>query len=218
MLTKETFLIVSHVSLWLCVLLTVAVLYYLARHVAFLYMRLGPLGARMMDSGPPIAEQAPQKSVVDANGTSVALSGTRSRLQLLLFISPGCKTCHDLAPSVRRLANASRRDLDFAIVASGARDHNLRFIKEYDLSSVTYIINDQIGLDYGIIITPYALLLDTNGRVVTKGLVNNIAHLESILNAHDVGVSSLEKLFRDQVDAELSVGSASHKKGAANVL
>jgi hypothetical protein len=39
---------------------------------------------------------------------------------------------------------------------------------------------------------PYAVLMDADGVVLSKGLVNSREHLESLIIAHEMGVKSVQ--------------------------
>ncbi len=39
---------------------------------------------------------------------------------------------------------------------------------------------------------PYAVLLDAEGTILSKGLVNSREHLESLIVAHELGIATVQ--------------------------
>jgi methylamine dehydrogenase accessory protein MauD len=52
-----------------------------------------------------------------------------------------------------------------------------------------------VGMGYGVGKLPYAVLVDGEGTVRAKGLVNSREHLESLLAAQEAGVASLQEFL-----------------------
>ena len=50
-----------------------------------------------------------------------------------------------------------------------------------------------MGLAFRVSRLPFAVLIGADGIVKAKGLVNNREQLESLLNAQDLGVASVQK-------------------------
>jgi len=46
---------------------------------------------------------------------------------------------------------------------------------------------------------PYAVLIDERGVIRAKGLVNSREHLESLFNAKELGVGTVQDYIRDRV-------------------
>ena len=50
----------------------------------------------------------------------------------------------------------------------------------------------ELGLRYHVSKLPYAVLMDAQGRIRAKGLVNSREQLESLFTAMELGVSSVQ--------------------------
>ena len=54
------------------------------------------------------------------------------------------------------------------------------------------VLSSELGRTYGVSKLPYAVLIDEEGRIRAKGLVNTREHLESIIQAKQMGVASIQ--------------------------
>ncbi|MFI2591796.1 methylamine utilization protein, partial [Rhodococcus erythropolis] len=107
-----TFLLVATVILVIAVAVLFLMVLALAREIGRVQVRLGPLGARMMDTGPKVEQVGPSfAGLIDQEGRTVGVGGHRDKPQLLLFTAPSCSTCKSLLPGVRAMARAES-DLD----------------------------------------------------------------------------------------------------------
>ena len=69
-------------------------------------------------------------------------------------------------------------------------------ITEHGLEDAIYVVGPEIGMTYQIGKLPYAVLIDADGVLRAKGLVNNREHLESLFEAQAMGVGSLQEYMR----------------------
>src|ERR671919_441117 len=98
---------VSYVLLWLLVVMLCVIVVALARQIGTLHLRLGPRGALEIDSeGPPLGEPLPFVDARGADGASLVLGGP-GRRRLVLFSSPTCIVCREVAPAVPAAAGAA---------------------------------------------------------------------------------------------------------------
>lgn len=167
--------------------LVVLILVYLAiltRQVALLHLRLQPTGARITDIGPRIGSQLDPLETTDIHGTRVQLVGD-GRARLLLFVSPTCHVCQDLMPAVRAIAKSYRRgnaSFDVALITKSEDDEaNRQFVRTHGLSQLPYVMSAPLAESFQVSGSPYAVVVDADGFVTVKGIVNNVEHLESLL-------------------------------------
>ncbi|MDX6739543.1 hypothetical protein [Actinocorallia sp. A-T 12471] len=167
----------------------------LAREVGRIQVRLGPLGARMLDTGPRVGQEGPAFSgLVDHLNRSTDVGGRRDRPQLVLFTSPTCSTCKSLLPGVLAMARAEK-DLDVVLVSDGSPQEHERFLAGTQLGPhVAYLDAAEVGIAYQVGTTPYGIALDAHGVVRAKGLCNTMQQVESLINALEAGVSSVQEL------------------------
>jgi methylamine dehydrogenase accessory protein MauD len=190
-----TVLIVSTACLWIITILLTAVVFYLARQLSLLFVRVGPVGARALSAGPEIGDRPVRFELTTLDGVLINIPGQRRvKSTLVIFVSPQCPTCDALAPNLRTLARETD-SLALVVVAQGDAHLNKGFIRRHKLEGLSYGIDNDIAVRYGITIFPYAVLLNQDGHVLSKGLVNNMAHLESLLNVADTGLQSLADLI-----------------------
>jgi methylamine dehydrogenase accessory protein MauD len=178
---------------WIALLLLSAVVWTLARNVGMLHTRLGRGGARMSNRGPDLGVVVPKIVVKVLSGRDVIIGGPTDKRTLLLFLSPGCTTCGDIAPALLSIWKSERATMSLILVGRGDELINNDFVERHGLGVIPYVVSTEVHRIYEISGTPYALFLDAKGAVFTKGTVNHLAHLESLLNASDAGTPSLEE-------------------------
>jgi methylamine dehydrogenase accessory protein MauD len=188
-------LIVSNLVLWVLVLALAAVVLALTRQIGVLHERVAPAGALAADRGPRVGDAAPRLEVEDWNGLRRAHGGpdAEGRGTLLFFLSPSCPVCKTLLPVVRSVLRAEGRRLHLVLASDGPRAEHEAFVREHGLAAEVYVLSTQLGLAYRVAKLPYAVLLDGAGTIRAKGLVNTREHLESLFEAMERGVGSLQE-------------------------
>jgi methylamine dehydrogenase accessory protein MauD len=207
-------LAVSQVVLWLVVLALGTAVFALARQIGVLHERVAPLGALMTDRAADVGDVAPRFEVTDLAGRKVQVGGERGagRNQLLLFVSPACPMCKKLLPVARSFVRSEQGKLDLVLVGDGDREEHLAMAREHKLEAVPLLLAPVVGMTYGIGKLPYAVLVDHEGVLRAKGLVNSREHLESLLAAQEAGVASLQEFLmkRQSVPAVRPDGHSVH--------
>ncbi|MBM4525725.1 redoxin domain-containing protein [Rhodococcus hoagii] len=191
----NTFLLIAVVVLAVSVAVLFLMVLALAREIGRVQVRLGPLGARMMDTGPKVEQVAPSfRGLTDHLGRTVGVGGHRDKTQLLLFTAPTCSTCKSLLPGLRAMAKAER-DLEIVIVSDGTPEEHAQFLAGSGIGSeLSYVDGRDVGIAYQVGTTPYGVILDEHGKIRSKGLCNHMAQVESLLNALESGTPSLQHL------------------------
>jgi methylamine dehydrogenase accessory protein MauD len=187
-------LYVSTVLLWLAVGVLALLVLALARQVGVLHERVAPLGALMLDQGPKVGERAPIFEVKDLFGRPTRLGGLRGRPLLLLFVSSTCPVCKKILPIALRLAR--EENLDLALIGD-EREEDLRRLAQ-GLAEVQVLNAPEVGQVYKVGKIPYAVLIDPEGVIRAKGLVNNREHLESLMEAYRLGMASIQDYLRKE--------------------
>lgn len=186
-------LTVSVVLLWLAVIVLALLLWALSRQVGVLFERVAPMGALMTDNGPVVGAPSPTLALTSLQGQAVTIGGTAARPRLVFFLSPSCPVCKKLLPMLKSLAHDERRSLDVVLASDGEVTEHQAFVRAQGLQALPYVLSQELGLSYRVARLPYAVLLDTGGRVAAKGLVNSREQLDSLLNAHDLGMPSIQQ-------------------------
>jgi len=175
-------LILSTVALWIVVAVEAMAILVLVRQLGLLYRRIPPVGARMDANGPGIGDLVPPMIVTDLAETRIEVGGTRGTRQLVVFVAPNCTDCADLAPALRSVWRSDRKETGLIVISiDGDPDANRAFVANNGLGRIPFALSPRAGIVYGVSSTPYALLVDADGRLMQKGVVNHLEHLESLL-------------------------------------
>ena len=183
--------LISYAALWLVVALLSVLVILLARQMGLIYRRLGSAPARMENDGPAIGESVPEMTVQTLDGETKIIGGSNLISRLLVFVSVGCPACNLVAPAVRAVSKKERSALETLIVSISADERAVRdFVKRNKLLEVPCIVSNELAKRYEIHGPPYGVLLDRDGVVRAKGLINNLDHIESLINAAEIGYAS----------------------------
>ena len=183
----------------LLITLGLAVLVFaLARQIGVLHERIAPMGAMTSDHGPAVGEPAPPLSMVTLAGGRIEIGGPRATLRsrLLLFVSPLCPVCKKLLPIARSFATAERVEL--VLVGDGEPAEQRAMIEQFQLQQLPYINSPQVGMAFQVGKLPYAVLIDAQGVIRAKGLVNHREHLESLMVAEETGFGTIQAYLAAQ--------------------
>jgi methylamine dehydrogenase accessory protein MauD len=193
-------LIVSNVLLWIAVMVLAGVVLALMRQIGVLHERVAPAGALLGDGGPRVGEPAPVLRLTDWSGETRMVGGAEAdgARSLLLFVSPTCPVCKTILSIVASMARSEKFRL--LLASDGPRAEHEAFVREYGLASYPYFLSAELGLAYQVAKLPYAVLIDADGIVRGKGLVNTREHLESLFTAHEQGVASLQEYLRREAE------------------
>jgi methylamine dehydrogenase accessory protein MauD len=185
-------LVVAVVLLWVLAIVLAIVVFALARQVGVLYERIAPMGALMTDSGPKVGDAVQPFDLAALDGRRIALGPAQARAKLVFFLSPTCPVCKKLLPIVKSIGRTERGWLDVMLASDGDPQAHRAFVAERDLGEFPYVVSTDLGLAFRVSRLPYAVLIDEAGVVKAKGLVNNREQLESLFNARDLGVASVQ--------------------------
>jgi methylamine dehydrogenase accessory protein MauD len=192
-----TALAVSNIVLWVLVLVLSAVVLALTRQLGVLHERIAPAGALMLNRGLNVGEAAPVLEVAALDGRAIKVGSVRAdgRSTLLLFVSPSCPVCKTLLPAVRSSRRDERSWLDVILASDGDLAEQREFVRLQALENIPYVVSAALGLAYQVSRLPFAALLDEQGVLRARGLVNSREHLESLFEAKRLGVASLQEYF-----------------------
>lgn len=163
----------------------------LARQIGVLHTRLAPAGALMTTAGPKIGQASPKLSLNDIGGQPVGIGGNRGKAQLIFFVSPTCPICKDLVPVAKSLARQEDLDLLFASDGGELVRHE-QYRKDCKLTEYPYLVSMELGMKFEVGKLPYAVLIDGDGILRSKGLVNSREHLESLVESMRSGYESIQ--------------------------
>jgi methylamine dehydrogenase accessory protein MauD len=189
-------MIVSQVLLWIVLAGLAVTVLALARQVGVLHERLAPMGALANDRGPEVGDAAPRFTLTSFSGAAVSIGGRldRGTARMLFFVSPGCPICKKLLPVTKSFARSER--LDIVYIGDGDQGEQRAMVDRHELDPARYVSAAEVGLSFKVGKLPYAILLDHEGTIVAKGLVNSREHLESLIVAKETGFASIQSYLR----------------------
>jgi methylamine dehydrogenase accessory protein MauD len=190
-------LIVSNLLLWVLVIGLGLTVLALARQVGVLYERIAPAGALMISQGPEVGDIAPEFDLETLDGEMLTIGGVpaSNKSTLLFFLSPNCPVCNTLIPVLKSIRRKESKWLDIILASDGEPEQQRAFVARKELSGFPYVLSTQLGMTYQIAKLPFAVLLDENGVLRAKGLTNNREHLESLFEAMEQGVASIQEFM-----------------------
>ncbi len=191
-------LFISQAVLWVLVLVMAGLQLALLRQIGVLHERIAPMGALTIDKGPKEGEAAPQFDLIDLGRRAVKLGGQnpRGKSTLVFVLSPTCPVCKKMLPILRAMAASEARWLEIVLASDGEREEHERFVAKQDLGAFPYVLSQDLGMTYRVGKLPYAVLIDEAGVIRAKGLINTREHLESLIEAKEMGVASIQEYLQ----------------------
>jgi hypothetical protein len=159
----------GYAALWALVLFQTLVLLGLLR---------GMPGGRL-----PLGTLAPDFSAVEAHsGRTMRLAELAGRRSILLFLSPGCRNCANLAAAIHGIYHKAEGRL--VLVCQGSRQECVAFLATHDPGRRLPLLLDPelvISFQFRIAGAPAAVLLDDELRIRSYGSPQRSEELEEIV-------------------------------------
>jgi methylamine dehydrogenase accessory protein MauD len=178
-----TVLLISSAALWLVSLLLGFLLLGTLQNLALLRWRLEQLEAttprRIGRDGLKCGKKAPDFTLPSAAGAEVSLHDFAGRRVLLVFTQSGCSPCHAIVPELHRLGD----EVTVLVVNNGAAEKTQQWATEVN-ARFPVLMQDGFSVSrrYEAFATPFAFLIDEQGVIRSKGIVNNRQHLGFVLS------------------------------------
>jgi methylamine dehydrogenase accessory protein MauD len=187
-------LLISNILLWILVVVLALVVLALVRQVGVLHERITPVGALMLAKGLKVGELAPSIPLEPLGGGALTIGGKRAdgRSLLVMFISPTCPVCKVLLPVLKSSRKSESGWLDIVLASDGDLADQRAFVAEQGLEAFSYVVSSPLGVSYQISRLPYAVILDNDGILRARGIINSREHLESLFEAKRLGVASMQ--------------------------
>jgi methylamine dehydrogenase accessory protein MauD len=179
----ETFLVVSNIALWGAVIVQVVFILALFRYVGLLLNRIPR-------QGPPLGQGAPRREVLDIEGEKHVVGAPSHWHQVLIFTSPHCPWCEQMAPHLAPFRASLGPDYDLLLVladqmsAGDARSYAQRVGGH---ATLKVAVASELFESYAIPGTPYGLLIDKEGIVRSKGTMNTLTDLQTLVRIQPQG-------------------------------
>ncbi|MDE2817233.1 MAG: redoxin domain-containing protein [Chloroflexota bacterium] len=113
---------------------------------------------------------------------------------LVLFVHPTCPPCKEFFTSLNgEVEQIAKQGVRMVLVSGGSREQNREMVEEYKLSCPLVIQQEHEIADlYGSSWTPFGFVVDEEGNVAGKGVVNDV-HVLGELLARDATVGGSPK-------------------------
>jgi len=187
-------LALSNLVLWLLVGALALVVLALTRQIGVLHERISPVGALMLAKGLKVGEQAPRVAVTDLNTQPLVIGEARADglSTLVLFVSPTCPVCKALIPLIKSAKRAEQAWVEIVLASDGEVTEQRAYMSSQELHEFRYVVSAPLGISYQVSRLPFAALIDADGVLRARGLINSREHLESLFEAKRLGVASLQ--------------------------
>ncbi|PCI40378.1 MAG: hypothetical protein COB53_01235 [Elusimicrobia bacterium] len=125
--------------------------------------------------GPLVGSRAPDFSLTDLGGRTTHLSKLRGKIVLLDFWATWCVSCADEVPELKALYSEYKgQGLSLLAISvdEGGPEIVARFAAEFELPYPVLFIDDDTMDNYRIFGLPTKFLIDEDGKVFRKYMVN----------------------------------------------
>jgi methylamine dehydrogenase accessory protein MauD len=197
-------LVISQIALWVLLLVMAALQLALLRQIGVIHERIAPMGALTLDRGPKEGETSPLFDLIDLRKRRVKIGGANAsgKSSLVFFLSPSCPVCKKMLPILKSSARTESNWLEILFASDGEPAEHERFVNAQGLGAFPYILSQELGMTYRVGKLPYAVLIDETGVVRAKGLINTREHLESLIQAKEMGVASIQEYLHKHTGSD----------------
>ena len=186
----DSLLIISSVVLWVAVAGLSALVFALTRQVGVLYRRIAPAGALMVNQQLNVGDPAPPFTLGTLAGSTTEIGSGGE--QLVFFLAPDCPISRSLLPVLKSVQRAEG-SIEIVLASDGEdRSAHQAFVAEQRLHDFPYVVSEDLGRSYGVSKIPYAVLIEEGARIAAMGIVNSREHLESLFEAKERKVGSIQ--------------------------
>ena len=125
----------------------------------------------------PLGSPAPAVPLTSLGGEVVTLESLRAagRPLLLIFSDPGCGPCQAMLPEVEHWQRDHAAVVTLALVSSGSADANRERLRDRPLPPIVLQQDREVADAFGLIGTPGAVLIDSDGSVGSLPVVGEAA-------------------------------------------
>jgi thiol-disulfide isomerase/thioredoxin len=177
---------ISYAVLWVVVAVQGFAFLEAIRHIGLLRERLGPYqGAGIVPSKIDMGSPLPELTALTAAGDEAAWADyLHAPLGLVLFLSPHCVTCRDVAEGLPALAGELDGEASVVTIIEGPAEEVRAFVRETELPPRLVAIDEagatskRLGMQW----TPAALSIRGGDTLGTAAVVNDIYQVDSFVS------------------------------------
>jgi len=111
----------------------------------------------------------------------------------LMFVSPSCPVCKALLPVLKSSRKSEKSWLEIILASDGDLPSQKEFVAAQELDVFPFVVSSSLGMAYQVSRLPFAALIDGDGVLRARGLINSREHLESLFEAKRLGVASMQE-------------------------
>jgi methylamine dehydrogenase accessory protein MauD len=206
----DNLLIISNVVLWVAIAGLSVLVFALTRQVGVLYQRVAPAGALMVNQQLSVGDPAPPFALESLGRATVEIGAPRE--QLLFFLAPDCPISRSLLPVLKSVQRAEG-SVEIVLASDGGElaEHQL-YVTEQSLQDFPYVLSEELGRSYGVGKIPYAVLINDDARIASMGIVNSREHLESLFEAKERKVGSIQDFLEQDAATGVKMFEAEHER------
>lgn len=184
----EGWWLVSYVVNWVLLIALGIFCIAILRQLGLLYVRLGgSLGALQTADGPELGALLPVTNVHDSFGVVRSLLPEAGHHKLLVFMSPTCEICDPMVPHMPAFSRSLKSHAEMLVMMTN-EDTTGKF-SSWKPGAPQMVIDQSLAEMLVLPAMPYAVVVDDQGRIVSKGVFNDMVQLESLLNEADSGTN-----------------------------
>jgi methylamine dehydrogenase accessory protein MauD len=183
---------ISQALLWIAVAVLSLLVAALARQVGVIHERIAPAGALTLHQSLKAGDHSPRLELVALDGRKLDIGSPSERSKLIFFLSPDCPVCKSLLPVLKSVALAERGKVDTYLASDGDELEHRAFIASAGLATFPYVLSEELGRRFSVSKLPYAALIAPDGTIASLGLINTREHLESLFEAQELKVHSIQ--------------------------
>lgn len=175
-----TVLAVSALAAWILLLAEGFVLLALVRQIGVLHARVAPRSSRDTGrDGPAVGTLPPQVEVLPIDGGAFSIGAPTTKPTAYLFVSLTCTLCRDVLSSVPALQRSVGDEVTLRVLVRGDPPDAQRIRNLHRLPlDVAVAAAHRVFEAYQVESTPLMIVLSSDGRVLSKGIVNTLEQME----------------------------------------
>ena len=185
--------LIAFIALWAVVVLQGFFILFLYREVGLHLLNRAEAISR---DGLKIGLEAPEVSLPDAlSEGALTLGDFRRRPQLVIFGGPQCTACHELLPDMIQFA-ADQDQVEVVLISSSDLEASRNYAVRNNFRKIRVLADpdQKLYAAFGTRVTPFGFLVDGQGAIRAKGLLNHRDHIELVLGmaSREMGVPASE--------------------------
>ncbi|MFD2171481.1 TlpA family protein disulfide reductase [Tumebacillus lipolyticus] len=172
----ETFLVISNIVLWICMIALIACFFYLARMVGDFLNRFRIKDGKLDRTTLKVGQQSPFFRLIDQRGEMVRLPAPENRYTAILFKNSSCGTCLDITTKLAQLSD-HYFSMRLVLIDEGEEPEAKAVLPE----GISLSYSSDVFQSYFVDKVPMLFIIDPNGVIVHFDYIDNYLHMVSLL-------------------------------------